>query len=80
MSYKHFFQLLRFIFLYDYHSYSFSYFRRENVSKKKKIKECDFESGSLDQGFSTLAIHKLKNVLKPEPHPRPMNQNLGTRA
>lgn len=48
--------------------------------KKKKIKECDFESGSLDQGFSTLAIHKLKNVLKPEPHPRPMNQNLGTRA
>lgn len=35
MSYKHFFHLLRFIFLYDNHSYSF-YFRRENVSKKKK--------------------------------------------
>lgn len=51
-----------------------------SVKKKKKIKECDFESGSLDQWFSTLVIHKLKNILMPEPHPRPMNQNQGTRA
>lgn len=48
--------------------------------KKKKIKERDFESGSLDQWFSALDIHKLKNILMPEPHPRPKNQNLGTSA
>lgn len=42
--------------------------------QKRKIEGWEFKSSSLDQWFSTLYVHELKNVLMPESHPGPMNR------